>query len=141
MGELYYYSDDGYYVWNKSNYAYGEREVAKAGTWKIENGRLKLNELYTMYLEGGQLKDTIGYGGEFIKDLVDYKIVIKDSDRTFDIKIENKGLSDYAKDVYEETKDDTYLLNDDKLWFSGVPADITNMYWINSYYTNKLVKK
>lgn len=141
MGEQYYYSDDGYYLWNKSDYAYGEREVAKAGTWEIENGRLKLNELYTMYLEGGHLEDTIGYGGEVVKDFVDYKIVIKDSDKIIDMKIENKGLSDYAKDVCEETKDDTYLLNDNKLWFSGVTADITDMYWVDYYYTNEINKE
>jgi len=141
MGELYYYSDDGYYLWNKSNYAYDEREVAKAGLWKIENGRLKLNELYTMYLDGGHFEEIIGNGGEVIKDLVDYKIVIKESDRIIDMKIENKGLSDYAKDIYGETKDDTYLLGDNKLWYSGTGAYIADMYWINYYYTNEIVNK
>jgi len=138
IGELYYYSDDGYYLWNKSNYAYDKREVAKAGLWKIENGRLKLNELYTMYLDGGHFEEIIGNGGEVIKDLVGYEIVIKESDKILDMKIENKGLSDYAKDICGETKDDTYLLGDNKLWYSGTGAYIADMYWINHYYTNKV---
>jgi len=140
MGELYYYSDDGYYLWNISNYILDQREVAKAGTWKIENGRLQLNELYIMYRDGGKIVESDMFG-ESKRELIDYKVVIKKSDKIIDMKIENLGLSDYTKELGLETQDDTYILNNTDVWYSGVPADITYMSWIENYYNSNIKGK